>query len=97
MSVRRNRPAPTSEHEAHRDLKDDEGTAHPGGAGAGRNCASLCAKCRGRIPSERLKDRGEPEEQPASNTNDEREAEDARVHREVNSFRNHEGVEQRRA
>ena len=62
-----------------------------------RNGTSLRAKRRGRIPSERLKDRGEPEEQPASNTNDEREAEDARVHGEVNSLRNHEGVEQRRA
>ena len=48
------------------------------------------------IASAYLKSRGEAEEQPASNTNDEREAEDARVHGEVNSLRKHEGVEQGR-
>ena len=85
------------EHEAHGDLKDDERTAHPRRRGHRSQRCLPPPKCRGRIPSKRLKDWGEPEEQPASNTNDERKAEDARVHGEVNSLRNHEGVEQRRA
>ena len=54
-------------------------------------------KCHGPIPSERLNDWGEPEQKTASNTNDERESEDAGVYREVNNLRNHERVEQRRA
>ena len=77
------------------DLEDDERTAHPGRAGTARNGTSI-PKSGARIRSKSLKDWDEPEKQPASDTGDEREAEDARVHREIDSFRNHEGMEQRR-
>ena len=62
--------------------------------GAARDRAAV-PQGRGRVRPERLKDWREPEEQSASHTSGQGEAENAGVQREVDRRGNHEGVEQR--
>ena len=76
-------PCADEEHQADRDLEDDEGAAHPGRVAARSDGAAFVAQSGNRVAAQSLQRGREAEEDSASRRNGEGEREHASVHAQV--------------